>query len=132
MRPFILALALALACMPVLPVSAQDAAAPSDALGLPESAEILSAACLVSPGMKAMFDATEGDGTAARIDVCGCLVEVLGPQITLADARILARELDGSLTNEDREGYANGEQLGTIAEAGFVTCQQRTNHFTTD
>lgn len=129
MRPLILAIAVLL---PLSPVLAQDAAAPVDALGLPESAEILSAACLVSPGMKAMFDATEGDGTAARIEVCGCLVEVLGPQITLEDAGMLSRELAGTLSAEERDGYQRTEQLGEIAEAGFETCQERTNHFTTD
>ncbi len=113
-------------------VADAEEALPVEALGLPEAVETLAAACAGSPTLKAMFDATEGDGTLARTEICACIVEDLGPQITLADAQMLARELQGTLTMEEREAYANTERLGEITEESFSGCQEQTGHFTTD
>ena len=112
--------------------AAGEEGTPIEALGLPEAVATLDAACASSPTMKAMFDATEGDGTLARSEICACVVEVLGPQLTIADAGMLARELQGTLTPDEREAYANTKRLGELAESGFSECQARTGHFTTD
>lgn len=112
--------------------AAAEEGTPVEALGMPEAVATLDAACASSPTMKAMYDATEGDGTLARTEVCACIVEVLGPQLTLADAEMLARELQGLLTSEERNAYANTERLGELAETGFSECQERTGHYTVD
>ncbi|MBK8083519.1 MAG: hypothetical protein IPK28_06540 [Devosia sp.] len=109
-----------------------EEATPVEALGRPEAIATLAAACAESPTLKAMFDATEGDGTLARTEVCACLVEDLGPQITLADAEMLARQLQGTLSLDEREAYANTAHLGEITETSFSRCQGQTGHFTTD
>lgn len=109
-----------------------EEAIPVEALGLPEAIETLAAACAGSPTLKAMYDATEGDGTLARTEICACIVDDLGPQLTLADAQMLARELQGTLTSDEREAYANTVHLGEITETSFSACQERTGHFTTD
>lgn len=112
-------------------VTAEEVAA-VEALGLPEAVDLLATACAGSPMMKVMFDAAEGDGTVAVAEVCACVVEVVGPRITLADAEMLAAELGGTMTPEARAAYANAERLGEIAETGFTQCQDRTGHHTVD
>lgn len=109
----------------IIALHAGAAIAQTEALGLPEATEALSTACRASEGMLAMMTAAAADGAAARMELCDCLVEVLGPQITLRESDLLARELSGTLSSEDRDGYENTEHLGEIAEGSFVACQAR-------
>lgn len=103
-----------------------------EAIGTAEGTALLDTSCRASEQMAAMLGATGADPVTARDTMCGCLVEVLGPQITFADAEMLASELSGTLTNEARTGYANTEHLGEIAEAAFGQCQQSTGLVTVD
>lgn len=103
-----------------------------EAMGTAEGTALLDSSCRASEQMAAMLGAVGADPATARDTMCGCLVEVLGPQITFADAEMLAAELSGTLTSEARADYANTEKLGEIAEAGFGQCQERTGFVTVD
>lgn len=103
-----------------------------EAMGTAEGTALLDSSCRASEQMAAMLGAVGADPATARDTMCGCLVEVLGPQITFADAEMLAAEFSGTLTSEARADYANTEKLGEIAEAGFGQCQERTGFVTVD
>jgi len=118
--------------LPALLLLTGAALAQGEAMGTAEATALLDTACRASEQMAAMLGATGADPATAREAMCGCLVEVLGPQITFADAEMLAAELSGTLTDEARAGYADTERLGEVAEAGFGQCQERTGYLTTD
>lgn len=103
-----------------------------EAIGSSEGTALLDRSCRASEQMAAMLGAVGADPATARDTMCGCLVEVLGPQITFADAEMLAAELSGRLSDEARLGYANAEHLGEIAEAAFGQCQQSTGYLAAD
>lgn len=103
-----------------------------EAMGTTEGTALLDSSCRASEQMAAMLGAIGADPATARDTMCSCLVEVLGPQITFADAEMLAAELSGTLTSQARADYANTQKLGEIAEAGFGQCQERTGLVTVD
>ena len=57
-----------------------------------------------------------------RTNLCVCLSETLAPQITTADADMLATDLDGTATEQSRSDYPTYPSLSGMAGEVFDRC----------
>jgi hypothetical protein len=80
------------------------------------------AACINSEGLLAVIGGTPEQAAPLRTTLCQCLTTTLGPQISTADADILAMDLDGTATLESRNAYATYQQLTEFAGTAFQGC----------
>jgi hypothetical protein len=80
------------------------------------------AACLNSEGVLQVIGGAREDAAQLRPTLCQCLTGVLGPQISTADAQILAQDLEGIATEESRQAYPGYQQLSEIAGNAFNGC----------
>ena len=69
------------------------------------------AACKANPGYlesaAAYFDGAE----KGIVEYCGCLVEQYGDNLSQSDVDLLAKDLDGTLTDQERMAYQTYEDL---------------------
>lgn len=79
-------------------------------------------ACHSSEGLLAVIGGTPDEAAPLRTTLCQCLTTTLGPQISTADAEILAMDLDGTATLETRNAYPTYQQLTELAGTAFQGC----------
>ena len=80
------------------------------------------AACHGSGGLLQVIGGTTEQATPIRTTLCDCLSVALGPQLTTADADILAQDLDGTATEASRAAHANYQEAESRAGAAFDSC----------
>lgn len=98
------------------------AAAGSEASPAPANMAVFDAACTNSAILLEVIGGTPEQATPLRTKLCTCLVTVLGPQVSADDAEVLARDLDGSATDESRNAYEGYEALAETAAVAFDGC----------
>ena len=81
--------------------------------------------CVQSVTMAAMLQNPPQGATAARIEMCGCLVTTLKDQLSAEETGLLAREIAGTLASEERATFPGMAALGKKAEDAFGQCQVR-------
>jgi hypothetical protein len=79
-------------------------------------------ACLNSEGLLAVIGGTPEEAAPLRTTLCQCLTTTLGPQISTADAGVLAMDLDGTATETTRSAHPGYQQLTQVAGAAFEGC----------
>jgi hypothetical protein len=80
------------------------------------------AACMSSESVLQAIGGTAEEAAPLRTTLCQCLSSALGPQISTADAAILAQDLEGIATEESRQAYPGYPQLSEIAGNAFNGC----------
>jgi hypothetical protein len=79
------------------------------------------AACTGS-AMLLQFMGDPEQAPAVRGEFCACLSIAVAPQVSTADADMLATDLDGTATETTRGGYPGYTQLANKAGAAFDSC----------
>lgn len=80
------------------------------------------AACLGSPFLLDVIGGSIADATPRREALCTCLTDTLAPRLSTAEAAILARDLDGTATDAEREAHAGYPALAEMAGTVFDGC----------
>jgi hypothetical protein len=79
-------------------------------------------ACLESEGLLGVIPGDPEQRPQMRETLCQCLSGALGPQISTADAEILAADLDGSATEEARQAHPGYVNVSEVARIAFNGC----------
>jgi hypothetical protein len=81
-----------------------------------------SEACMNSELILQSIGGTPEEATPLRTTLCQCLTTTLGPQVSTADADVLAQDLDGTATDESRNAHAGYQALTEVAGTAFNGC----------
>lgn len=79
-------------------------------------------ACNASEGLLMVIGGEPEAAAPMRTTLCQCLVTTLGPQVSTADAAILAADLDGTASEESRQAYPGYQALADVARVAFQGC----------
>ncbi len=79
-------------------------------------------ACTSSQALLQSVGGTPEEAAPLRTTLCQCLATTLGPQVSTADADVLAKDLDGTATEETRSAYPGYQQLTELAGNAFNGC----------
>ena len=80
------------------------------------------AACSNSRTLLDVIGGTPAEATPLRATLCQCLVSTLAPQVSTADADVLAHDLDGTATDASRKAHAGYDTIAGIAGTAFGGC----------
>lgn len=79
-------------------------------------------ACTNSELLLGVIGGTPDEAAPLRSRLCECLVKTLAPQVTTADADILATDLDGTATAESHAAYEGYDAVAQTAGVAFDGC----------